>query len=122
MKGDRGLISSEVGRRPGCKNALILLESQSLIGRANEPARAFEQRQQAGDVAVGYVESVDDFQRAIEQRITDLEQLKDELDGCIGCGCLSLRSCALFNAGDKAAVRGPGARYLLGDRPGTDSR
>ena len=36
---------------------------------------------------------------------------------CIGCGCLSLRSCRLFNPVDRAARCGPGARYLLGDEP-----
>lgn len=53
----------------------------------------------------------------LERQIADLERLRDNLSGCIGCGCLSLRSCALFNTGDRAAARGAGARYLLGDRP-----
>ena len=51
----------------------------------------------------------------LDQQITELERLRDDLDGCIGCGCLSLRSCSLYNSGDRAAARGPGARYLLGD-------
>lgn len=51
----------------------------------------------------------------IEQRIAELELLRDRLDGCIGCGCLSLDSCELYNLGDRAARRGSGARYLLGD-------
>jgi MerR family redox-sensitive transcriptional activator SoxR len=37
--------------------------------------------------------------------------------GCIGCGCLSLKACALYNARDAIAVRGSGARYLAGDEP-----
>ena len=41
--------------------------------------------------------------------------LRDRLDGCIGCGCLSLDTCELYNMGDRAAQRGSGARYLLGD-------
>ena len=57
------------------------------------------------------------WQQGLEQRIAELCQLRDELTGCIGCGCLSLRTCALFNAGDRAASRGPGPRYLLGDEP-----
>ena len=36
---------------------------------------------------------------------------------CIGCGCLSLKTCGLLNTGDRAAERGSGARYLLGDSP-----
>ena len=53
----------------------------------------------------------------LEERIARLERLRDALSGCIGCGCLSLDSCALFNPGDNAARKGAGARYLLGDRP-----
>jgi MerR family redox-sensitive transcriptional activator SoxR len=45
-----------------------------------------------------------------------LEKTRDLLDGCIGCGCLSLDRCALYNPGDRAARAGPGPRFLLGDR------
>ena len=53
----------------------------------------------------------------VEQRIELLERIRDDLASCIGCGCLSLRSCRLFNPVDRAAAAGPGARYLLGDEP-----
>ena len=53
----------------------------------------------------------------LNQRIDELERMRDSLSACIGCGCLSLKSCALFNAGDQAARKGAGPRYLLGDRP-----
>ncbi len=53
----------------------------------------------------------------LDQRIADLTRLRDQLSSCIGCGCLSLTRCALYNPGDVAARRGAGARYLLGDRP-----
>lgn len=52
----------------------------------------------------------------LDARIADLEALRDTLDGCIGCGCLSLDKCALYNPGDKAAARGAGPRYLMGDK------
>ena len=52
----------------------------------------------------------------LDQRIADMVALRDQLSACIGCGCLSLRSCALYNPGDAAQRRGRGARYLLGDR------
>ena len=55
------------------------------------------------------------FGHDIDQRIARLTQLKERLDGCIGCGCLSLQRCALYNEDDKAARLGPGPRYLLGD-------
>jgi MerR family transcriptional regulator, redox-sensitive transcriptional activator SoxR len=53
----------------------------------------------------------------LDERISTLEALRDELGGCIGCGCLSLRRCRLYNPDDVAAARGSGARYLLGDDP-----
>ena len=56
----------------------------------------------------------------LDQKIEAMMHLRDDLTGCIGCGCLSLDSCALFNANDRAGAMGPGARYLLGDSPGAE--
>jgi MerR family transcriptional regulator, redox-sensitive transcriptional activator SoxR len=50
----------------------------------------------------------------IDERIAELERLKTRLTSCIGCGCLSLRTCALSNPDDIVASRGPGAVYLRG--------
>ena len=52
------------------------------------------------------------WQARLDEQIAALQSLRDGLTGCIGCGCLSLRSCALYNAGDAAAAEGPGARRL----------
>lgn len=52
------------------------------------------------------------WRRRLDAEIEALETLRDGLDGCIGCGCLSLDRCAMTNPGDVAARRGPGARYL----------
>lgn len=57
------------------------------------------------------------FRAEIEARITALATLRDKLDGCIGCGCLSLDTCALWNPADRARRHGAGPRYLMGDRP-----
>lgn len=57
------------------------------------------------------------FRRHLEDRIARMTALRDKLDGCIGCGCLSMKSCQLYNAGDAASRHGRGPRYLLGDRP-----
>jgi MerR family transcriptional regulator, redox-sensitive transcriptional activator SoxR len=57
------------------------------------------------------------WQPLLDQKIVDLTRLRDQLASCIGCGCLSLTKCALYNPGDVAARRGSGARYLMGDRP-----
>jgi MerR family transcriptional regulator, redox-sensitive transcriptional activator SoxR len=48
----------------------------------------------------------------IDAQIERLERLRAKLDGCIGCGCLSLRTCALNNPDDEVAPRGPGAVFL----------
>lgn len=55
------------------------------------------------------------FRDDINDRIQALEILRDKLDGCIGCGCLSLDTCALYNKDDQAAALGTGPRYLMGD-------
>jgi MerR family redox-sensitive transcriptional activator SoxR len=57
------------------------------------------------------------WRRDLDDRILELERLRDDLTGCIGCGCLSLRRCSLLNRGDRAASSGAGARYLLSDAP-----
>lgn len=57
------------------------------------------------------------WQPVLDERIAMLEAMKEKLDGCIGCGCLSLDSCGLYNPADIAADRGAGPRYLLGDTP-----
>ncbi|HVC69578.1 MAG TPA: redox-sensitive transcriptional activator SoxR [Acidimicrobiales bacterium] len=48
----------------------------------------------------------------LDDRIGRLQRLRDRLDGCIGCGCLSLDRCALANPGDVLGEQGPGARNL----------
>jgi MerR family redox-sensitive transcriptional activator SoxR len=55
----------------------------------------------------------------LDERIAILTRMRDQLDSCIGCGCLSLSSCGLWNPGDVASELGTGPRYLLSDeRPG----
>lgn len=54
----------------------------------------------------------------LDERIGKLEALRDDLGGCIGCGCLSLSSCASDNPNDRAGHSGAGARYITGtDNP-----
>lgn len=59
-----------------------------------------------------------DFREVLDARISRMTELRARLDGCIGCGCLSLEACALYNPADRAARRGSGPRYLLGDSVG----
>jgi MerR family redox-sensitive transcriptional activator SoxR len=55
------------------------------------------------------------WRRELDERIATLEAIRGRLTTCIGCGCLSLKTCGLLNPGDAAAGLGPGARYLRRD-------
>ncbi|MFC8716739.1 redox-sensitive transcriptional activator SoxR [Kitasatospora sp. NPDC057198] len=59
------------------------------------------------------------WQHRIDRQIAELQLMKARLTDCIGCGCLSLTRCGLYNAGDLAGAAGPGARYLLPRDPDT---
>jgi len=65
-----------------------------------------------------WTEVSDAWRPRLEEQIANIVRLRDQLDSCIGCGCLSLDTCGLYNPEDAARVLGPGPRYLLGDRPG----
>jgi len=54
----------------------------------------------------------DIFKNDLNEKIDQLMRLRDALDGCIGCGCLSLRACQIFNPDDIAARLGTGARFI----------
>ena len=51
----------------------------------------------------------------LDERILLLQRMREQLDSCIGCGCLSLDACRLYNRDDAAAALGDGPRYLLSD-------
>ncbi len=53
------------------------------------------------------------FRSALTQRIQEMERLRDTLEGCIGCGCLSLTACKLYNPDDQAGEKGPGPQVLF---------
>lgn len=59
------------------------------------------------------------WRQRLDEQIELLQRLRDDLTSCIGCGCLSLKSCALYNPGDALAAEGTGPRRLLG--PGQPS-
>jgi MerR family transcriptional regulator, redox-sensitive transcriptional activator SoxR len=50
----------------------------------------------------------------LDARIAELQRARDNLDGCIGCGCLSLKNCTLYNPDDTLATKGPGPRIVIG--------
>lgn len=55
------------------------------------------------------------FRKTLNNRIAMMERMRDKLDGCIGCGCLSLKACTLYNPNDKARRLGVGPRYVVSD-------
>jgi MerR family transcriptional regulator, redox-sensitive transcriptional activator SoxR len=52
----------------------------------------------------------------LDLQIKKLTRVRETLGGCIGCGCLSLKNCALYNPEDRASAKGNGPRFALGDR------
>lgn len=57
------------------------------------------------------------WRQRVQTRIDALQALQDTLDGCLGCGCLSLTRCKLYNPSDEAASEGPGSRWLRATLP-----
>jgi len=57
------------------------------------------------------------FRAQLTEKISMLTELNEKLDGCIGCGCLSLDKCHLYNPKDSAFQSGTGPRFLMGDQP-----
>ncbi|RLV57058.1 redox-sensitive transcriptional activator SoxR [Aeromicrobium phragmitis] len=58
------------------------------------------------------------WREELDERIAGLQRLREKLDGCIGCGCLSLKSCSLYNPDDRLADEGPGPRRMPPARAG----
>jgi MerR family redox-sensitive transcriptional activator SoxR len=61
------------------------------------------------------------FRQSLQDRIDMMIRMRDRLDGCIGCGCLSLANCSLYNPDDRAHRFGAGPRYILGDGPAQET-
>jgi MerR family redox-sensitive transcriptional activator SoxR len=55
------------------------------------------------------------WRHRLDEKIQLMERLRDQLTGCIGCGCLSLKRCSLINPADRLAATGPGPRTLISD-------
>jgi len=92
--------------------AFIRAAQQLGIGLA-EIAAALEQLpQQRTPTKADWARLSAGWRAGLDARIAALQALRDRLDGCIGCGCLSLRSCALYNPQDRCALLGSGAQRL----------
>ncbi len=117
---DSGLISAErtVGNQR--KYPRGVLRRLAFIRTAQRVGLSLEQIRDALDTLPdGRSPTKSDWSRLsnnwrteLDARIEALQRLRDRLTSCIGCGCLSLRSCALHNSDDQMAAYGPGAARL----------
>ena len=121
----RGLISSERsagGQRRYARETLrrvaVIRAAQILGLTLDEIRRALDELPEARTPDRHDWERLSQTWRSsLDGRIAELEALRDRLSGCIGCGCLSLENCGIFNPGDRAAGAGAGAHYLFGEAP-----
>ncbi len=122
---DRGLITStrsDGGRRRYHRHVLrrlAFIQAAQQVGLSlDEIGRALAALPaDAGPSPQDWKRLSASWRPMLDERIRLLEGLRDQLDSCIGCGCLSLEKCRLRNPGDRAGGLGPGPRYLLGDEP-----
>ena len=125
---ERGLISSERttgGQRRYARETLrrvAVIRAAQVLGLTLEEIRqALTELPQARTPDQHDWEHLSQSWRStLDGRIAELEALRDKLSRCIGCGCLSLERCALFNPGDRAASAGAGPHYLFGSAPSPD--
>jgi MerR family redox-sensitive transcriptional activator SoxR len=121
----QGLISS--GRTEGNQRRFegSMLRRVSLVQAARATGIPLERvRAALDDLPDGKAPTKRDWERLsrgwrreIDERIATLEAVRDRLTTCIGCGCLSLKSCSLLNPGDEAGRLGTGAHYLRAPSP-----
>ncbi len=120
---DKGLITSQRTegnqrrfRRSDIRRLSFILIAQRLGLSLPEIEQAMRR------LPSGRTPSISDWQRIsrslreeIDSRIALLTRTRSKLDECIGCGCMSLERCQRTNREDRAAVSGPGPRYVLAD-------
>ncbi|MGB0135244.1 redox-sensitive transcriptional activator SoxR [Dokdonella sp.] len=118
----QGLISSERSagnqrryRREILRRIAFIRAAQALGISLGEIGEALQQLpDQRTPTKADWTRLSSHWRAALDQRIADLQALRDRLSGCIGCGCLSLRACQLYNADDAMAGLGPGPHRLAG--------
>lgn len=122
---EKGLVRPERSRaghrlfhRSAIRRLSFILVAQQLGYRLDEIKRQLDTLpDDAAPTAEDWTRLSASFAVDLDDRIRRLTELRERLGGCIGCGCLSLDVCRLYNPADAAAERGTGPRYLLGDRP-----
>lgn len=127
---DEGLIHSErnaAGHRryaPDVLRRVAFIRTAQRVGLSlDEIAEALASLPDGRTPTAGdWAALADSWRPRLDEHIAMLTRLRDQLDGCIGCGCLSLDTCALWNPADAAAQLGHGPRYLLSDERPSASR
>ena len=117
---ERGLIGSERTAGNQRKYARAVLRRLAFIRTAQRVGLSLDEIGAAlATLPDGRTPTKSDWHRLsrawrprLDEQIRRIELLRERLDGCIGCGCLSLKSCALINPGDELAAEGPGAVRL----------
>ena len=120
---ERGLIDSERASSKHRRYPRAVLRRVAFIVFAQRVGLSLEEiRDELQKLPAGRVPKRQDWAQLssgwtqrIDERIAELERLKEGLTECIGCGCLSLDRCKLANPGDRAARKGAGPRYWVGD-------
>ncbi|MBV8605163.1 MAG: redox-sensitive transcriptional activator SoxR [Pelomonas sp.] len=121
---EQGLLASQRNASGRRHFARADLRRVAFIGAAQNVGLSLEQiRAALATLPASRTPTVADWARLssawrplLDARIAALTRLRDKLDSCIGCGCLSLKTCALYNPADEVAGHGAGPRYLLGDK------
>jgi len=125
---DEGLITSERNKsgyrvyHPDVLRRVSFIRTAQKVGlKLDEIREALAALpDQRTPTASDWAHLAESWRPRLDEQIGVLTRLRDNLAGCIGCGCLSLSACRLWNPGDAAAELGTGPRYLLSDdRPGT---
>ncbi len=101
--------------RSAMRRLSFILITQQLGYSLAEIGTALDLLPNASPTEEDWSELARSFRRDLDGRIERLSRLRDRLDGCIGCGCLSLEVCAIYNPGDRARAAGRGPRMLLDD-------
>jgi MerR family redox-sensitive transcriptional activator SoxR len=117
---DRGLISSERSAGNQRRYHRSVLRRIAFIRAAQRVGLTLEQISEAlstlprdhAPTKADWARLSRGWQDELDARIDALQRLRDRLTGCVGCGCLSLRTCALNNNDDRLARFGPGAGLL----------
>lgn len=121
---ERGLVRSERTEGGTRRFRRDMLRRLAVVQAAQRVGLTLEEiKRSLDDLGVDAVPDADQWARLsaswrpmLQERIRVLESLSEQLDSCIGCGCLSLERCALRNPDDVAGQDGPGAHYLTDPR------